>query len=131
MATNIQEFRERLFNAKQSSRRQAAREPFFVKLDEVRGPEEGPSSAKLSQSVIRVVGAMTDAEKAKVVGRFAITGGMAVTYHSEPVYSDHPDVLAFIPCEGSLIDLGPIFNFFTQRGATTAGEYLVLENLKF
>ena len=60
-----------------------------------------------------------------VLGRFAVTDDMAVTYHSEPVYTVDLDVLAFIPCMGSLIDLGPIYC------ATTSGEYLVMEGLKF
>src|SRR5205807_9435466 len=98
MPTTVQEFRERLFNAKQSSRRQMAGAPFFEKLDHVQFPADAPSPARLSQSVLSVVGAMAEAESAGLIGTFAITGGMAVTYHSEPVYTADLNVLAFIRC---------------------------------
>jgi len=131
MATTVQEFRERLFNAKQLSRRRSAHDRFFEKLEHVQPPANSSSAGALSLGVLRVVAEMAEAEKAGVIGRFAITGGMAVTYHSEPVYTVDLDVLALIPCEGSLIELGPIYEFFKQRGATTSAEYLVMEGLKF
>ena len=74
---------------------------------------------------------MAEAEKAGVIGKYAITGGMAVTYHSEPVYTLDLDVLAFIPSGGGLIDLGPIYEFFRRHGAITSCEYLEMEGLKF
>lgn len=74
---------------------------------------------------------MAEAEKAAVIGKFAVTGGMAITYHSEPVYTLDPDVLALIPSSGGLIDLGPIYEFFKKRGAATSGEYLLIDGLKF
>src|SRR5262249_16184492 len=82
-------------------------------------------------SVRRVLGAMAEAEKAGIIGNFAITGGMAITYHSEPVYTLDLDVLAFIPCTSGLINLGPIYEFFKARGAATSGQYLLIDGLKF
>ncbi len=131
MTTTVQEFRERLFNAKESERRRSACASFFEKLAHIHPPADSPAPATLSLAVLKVIEAMAEAERSGVIGKFAITGGMGVTYHSEPVYTADPDVLAFIPCAGGLIDLGPIYESFRQRGAAAPGEYLVLDGLKF
>jgi len=131
MATSVQEFRDRLFKAKRTDRQRCASEPFFEKLRQVLPPADSSLPLTLPSSVRRVLGAMAEAEKARVIGKFAITDGMAITYHSEPVYTLDLDVLAFIPSSGGLIDLGPIYEFFKGRGAATSGEYLLIDGLKF
>jgi hypothetical protein len=131
METTVQQFRERLFNAKRADRQRSASDPFFEKLEHVKPPSDSSSMTALPSSVRRVLGAMAEAEKAAVIGGFAITGGMAITYHSEPVYTLDLDVLAFIPGKGGLINLGPIYDFFSARGAAASGEYLLIDGLKF
>src|SRR5438552_965519 len=54
MVTTVQQFRERLFNAKQSSRRQSASDPFFEKLEHVQPPGGSFSQGALSSAVLRV-----------------------------------------------------------------------------
>jgi len=131
MPTTVQEFRERLFNAKQADRQKSAHQPFFEKLEKIDPLAASPSPVPLSLASLKVLAAMADAEHASIIGKFAITGEMAVTYHSEPIYTVDLDVPAFIPTVSSLIDLGPIYEFFKARGASTAGEYLLMEGLKF
>jgi hypothetical protein len=131
MGMTVQQYRERLFKSKESSRLQSAREPFWDKLEQLQALHEAPSEGRLSRGVLRIVSVMKEAEKGGLIGEFAITGGMAVTYHSEPIYTVDLDVLAVIPGDGILIDLAPIFEFFKQRGASMSGEYLVMEGMKF
>ena len=67
MATTVQEFRERRFNAKESERRRSALEPFLQKLAHIQPPADSTSPARLSLAVLRVISVMTEAEKEGVI----------------------------------------------------------------
>ena len=76
-------------------------------------------------TIARIACALNDLREQGLVGDFAIAGAFAFIYHSEPFETKDFDMMVVLPESPSgLIDLGPIWTYFTEHGAIAEGQFL-------
>lgn len=63
-----------------------------------------------------------------VIGKYAIGGAVGATFYLEPAATLDVDIFVSLPKTrgGSLLTLTPIYDYLTQRGHKTEGEYVVI-----
>lgn len=64
----------------------------------------------------------------KIIRDFAIGGGVAVLYYTEPVLTYDLDIF-FIPVEDRLDVLSPIYKYLRERGYKPQGEHILVEGV--
>lgn len=67
-------------------------------------------------------------KKNKLIQDFAIGGGIAVLYYTEPLLTYDLDIF-FIPVKESLDVLSPIYNYFRRKGFKTHKEHILIEGV--
>ena len=71
--------------------------------------------------------ALNDLKADGVVGDYALGGGMAVSFWTEPFATYDVDVLvALPPAAGPLVSLGPIYEWARKRGYLSQDEHIVI-----
>ena len=65
-----------------------------------------------------------------IIGKYAIGGAVGATFYLEPAATLDVDIFVSLPKirDGSLLTLTPIYDYLTQRGHKTEGEYVVIED---
>ncbi len=78
----------------------------------------------------RVLAVINEMQAAGVVGRYAIGGAVGATFYLEPVATVNLDVFVGVSRQpGQLIATPkPIYDYWTERGYRSEGEYLVIED---
>lgn len=64
----------------------------------------------------------------KIIGDFAIGGGIAVLYYVEPLLTYDLDIF-FIPVEESLDVLSPVYNYMREKGYKFDKEHVIIEGI--
>jgi hypothetical protein len=64
-----------------------------------------------------------------VIGRYAIGGAVGAIFWLEPITTKDVDVFVTLPTApgGSLLTLGPIYDYLLQRGYVAQGQFIVIE----
>lgn len=64
-----------------------------------------------------------------VIGRYAIGGAVGAIFWLEPFTTKDVDVFVTLPTApgGSLLTLGPIYDYLLPRGYVTQGQFIVIE----
>jgi hypothetical protein len=64
-----------------------------------------------------------------IIGKYAIGGAVGATFYLEPAATLDVDVFVSLPKSdsGALLTLAPLYDYLTQRGYKTDGEYVVIE----
>jgi hypothetical protein len=75
------------------------------------------------EKLIRVMNQLRDEG---IVTDYAIGGGAATLFYTEPFFTEDVDVFVHIKVESKLIDLSPIYERAVQLGAVVEGVYLVI-----
>lgn len=61
-----------------------------------------------------------------IIGEYAIGGAVGATIYLEPAATLDVDIFVVLPQEGSLISLGPIYDYLRDRGAVMRAEHIVI-----
>jgi hypothetical protein len=79
--------------------------------------------------VRRAIEVLNALERERCIERYAVGGGVAVLFHSEPVLTYDLDVFVLLPsAEGSsLVDLSPLYRRLRQDGHLPEREYVLIE----
>ena len=64
----------------------------------------------------------------KIMGDFAISGGVAVLYYVEPLLTYDLDIF-FIPVEESIDVLTPIYSYLREKGYKFDKEHVIIEGI--
>jgi len=64
----------------------------------------------------------------KIIGDFAISGGVAVLYYVEPLLTYDLDIF-FIPVEESIDVLSPIYSYLREKGYKFDKEHVLIEGI--
>lgn len=64
----------------------------------------------------------------KIIRDFAIGGGVAVLYYTEPVLTYDLDIF-FVPVEDRIDVLSPIYKYLRERGYKPQGEHILVEGV--
>jgi hypothetical protein len=64
----------------------------------------------------------------KMIRDFAIGGGVAVLYYTEPILTYDLDIF-FIPAEERLDVLSPIYEYLKKKGYQPQGEHVIIEGV--
>jgi predicted nucleotidyltransferase len=65
----------------------------------------------------------------KIVDDYAIGGGVATIFYTEPVFTYDLDVFVIVEpeVEGKIISLAPIYDYLTSKGYSWKGEHILIE----
>lgn len=64
-----------------------------------------------------------------VIGRYAIGGAVGSIFWLEPITTKDVDVFVMLPSSpsGSLLTLGPIYDYLQSRGFVPSGQFIIIE----
>ena len=68
-------------------------------------------------------------EASGVIGRYAIGGAVGSIFWLEPITTKDVDVFVMLPASagGSLLTLGPIYEYLLERGYVPDGQFIIIE----
>ena len=73
---------------------------------------------------------LNNLEKKGLLERYAIGGGIAVLFYTEPVLTYDMDVFCILSTEREgLITLSPIYDYLQQKGCEIDGEHIVIKGI--
>ena len=73
---------------------------------------------------------LNDMVKMGLIEQYAIGGGIAVLYYTEPVLTYDLDVFCLLPADKSeLITLSPIYEYLQKKGYREDGEHIIIEGI--
>ena len=73
---------------------------------------------------------LNDMVKMGLIEQYAIGGGIAVLYYTEPVLTYDLDVFCLLPVDKSeLITLSPIYEYLQKKGYREDGEHIIIEGI--
>jgi len=65
-----------------------------------------------------------------LIEQYAIGGGIAVLYYTEPVLTYDLDVFCLLPVDkGELVTLSPIYKYLQKKGYREDGEHIIIEGI--
>lgn len=74
--------------------------------------------------------ALNDLKRARVIEDYAVAGGIALSFWTEPVATYDLDVFVFLPAQASaLVSLEPIYNWASSRGYESKAEHVMIQGL--
>lgn len=78
----------------------------------------------------RVIKIIEELKQKRLIGEFAIAGGIATIFYVEPILTYDLDIFFIMP-EGSkgIITLSPIYDYLKKRGYSADKEHIVIEGL--
>ena len=126
----------RIARSKQAELIESAKLSFSQKLAMSAAASRSEDHLILSESfaepVLEVIKLFNLAVTEGLFDKYALAGGLAVEYYGAPINTVDADFLVVFPqSAGGLLDASVFFEFFRRQGASTAGEYLVFQGLKF
>jgi len=68
--------------------------------------------------------------KEKLVSDYVIGGSLSIMYYSEPFYTEDVDIFCYLPSQGKLFTLGPIWKYLESQGCKSDGGYMVIRGVK-
>jgi hypothetical protein len=127
---------DRISHSKQAELARSAKLPFTQKLALTNAAARLGDPLILSETfadpVLEVAKLFNLAVSERVFDTYALAGGLAVKYYGAPINTVDADFLVVFPqTTGGLLDASLVFDFFQQKGAQPAGEYLIFHGLKF
>ena len=126
---------ERIIRNKLRERQRSAELPFLQKLEAIN--KVSPLvhlllSKSLPTEVSKVLNLFNQAAEQRIIPKYALADGFAIVFYGAPIHTSDIDLLVVFPeTSTGLLDPSPLYQFFQAQGATTDGEYLVLDGLKF
>jgi len=73
---------------------------------------------------------LNDMVEMGLIKQYAIGGGIAVLYYTEPVLTYDLDVFCLLPADkGELITLSPIYEYLQKKGYREDGEHIIIEGI--
>jgi len=73
---------------------------------------------------------LNELERRGLIRRYAIGGGIATFFYTEPVLTYDLDVFVFLPAEESkIISLSPIYDYLKRKGYREDKEHIVVEGI--
>ncbi|MBU4185934.1 MAG: hypothetical protein KKC23_07025 [Proteobacteria bacterium] len=73
---------------------------------------------------------LNDMVEMGLIEQYAIGGGIAVLYYTEPVLTYDLDVFCLLPVDKSeLITLSPIYEYLQKKGYKKDGEHIIIEGI--
>lgn len=73
---------------------------------------------------------LNDMVEMGLIEQYAIGGGIAVLYYTEPVLTYDLDVFCLLPVDKSeLITLSPIYEYLQKKGYREDGEHIIIEGI--
>ena len=77
----------------------------------------------------KIFAVVNDMEAAGVIGRYAIGGAIGAIFWIEPFTTKDVDVFVALPASpgGTLLTLGPIYEYLLARGYRPQGQFVVIE----
>ena len=80
-------------------------------------------------SLEQIFPVLNQMESAGVIGRYAIGGAVGAIFWLEPFQTKDLDVFVALPTTpgGSLLTLGPIYEYLLSRGHRLEGQFIVME----
>jgi hypothetical protein len=79
--------------------------------------------------VERIFAQIKEMEADGVIGRYAIGGAVGSIFWLEPITTKDIDVFVTLPTApgGTLLTLGPIYDYLLARGFATQGQHIIIE----
>ena len=78
--------------------------------------------------MVNTLKSIRELKNKKIIGDFAISGGIAVLYYVEPILTYDLDIF-FIPVEESIDVLSPIYNYLREKGYKFDKEHVIIEGI--
>ena len=73
---------------------------------------------------------LNELEKRGIIERYAIGGGIATLFYTEPILTYDMDVFVFLPASKSkLVLLSPIYDYLKEKGYREDKEHVILEGV--
>ena len=78
----------------------------------------------------RIFALINQMEADGVIGRYAIGGAIGSIFWIEPITTKDIDVFVALPTSprGTLLTLGPIYDYLLSRGYRPQGQFIIIEN---
>ena len=85
-----------------------------------------PAVESLVEKIFAVINQM---ETDGVIGRYAIGGAVGSIFWLEPITTKDVDVFVMLPASpgGSLLTLGPIYDYLLSKGFAPQGQFIIIE----
>lgn len=98
------------------------------RLNGIKGGRPKARSKELLEDMPAILGPalelINQLEQEGIIEKPTIGGSIAIMYYAQPVKTDDLDVFCFIPNQGLLIDLGPIYNRLEKLGCKVKDLYI-------
>jgi hypothetical protein len=75
---------------------------------------------------LRVINSLESEGK---IGRYAIGGAVGLLFYTEPAVTYDLDIFCYLPYEGSLLNLGPIYQYLAEKGYEAKEEHIEIEGI--
>ncbi len=77
----------------------------------------------------KIFALINEMEADGVIGRYAIGGAVGSIFWLEPITTKDVDVFVMLPTSpgGSLLTLGPIYDYLLARGCSPQGQFIIIE----
>ena len=73
---------------------------------------------------------LNELEKRELIERYALGGGIAALFYTEPVLTYDLDVFVFLPAtKSSLVILSPIYDYLKHKGYREDKEHIIIEGI--
>lgn len=83
------------------------------------------------EGIKAVITEMNDLTRRGVINKYAIGGSVALMRYTEPFFTKDLDLFVALHTEGTLIDLGPLWSHFRERGAEFRDQWLTWKGVDF
>lgn len=77
-------------------------------------------------NTLRVINSL---EADGIIGRYAIGGAIGLVYYTEPAMTYDLDVFCYLPQDGALIDMGPLYSHLLELGYESKEEHVIIEGI--
>jgi hypothetical protein len=92
-------------------------------------PPDGPKVARIG-GMEKTLKVLNELEEHRVIERYAIGGGIAATFHAEPMLTYDLDAFVLLPqASGKIISLSPIYEYLRAKGFPVHREHIMIHGL--
>lgn len=77
----------------------------------------------------KTLGVINALESEGAIGKYAIGGAVGLLFYAEPAVTYDLDIFCFLPHQGVLVDLGPLYSSLKKKGYSPAGEHVEIEGV--
>jgi hypothetical protein len=92
-------------------------------------PPNGPEVARKG-GMEKTLKVLNELEENRVIGRYAIGGGIAAAFHAEPMLTYDLDAFVLLPqSSGKLISVSPIYEYLGAKGFPAHREHIMIHGL--